>query len=337
MNSLTLAQAQARLAAMQGKRIAVVGDFMVDRYLWGHVTRISPEAPVPIVEIESETHQLGGAANVANNLASLGAVPCPVGVFGEDRSGERLLSLMRESGFEAGGMLADHSRPTTTKTRIIAHHQHVVRTDRESRADIDAGMQEKLFAYLRDLMPSLHGIIIEDYNKGVVVQPLLSRLIDLANQHHCLITVDPKFNHFFDYRRVTLFKPNRKEAEEVLGTKLRTDEELQKAGELLLRRLECKNALITLGAEGMALFRPGMGMHRIPTRARKVHDVSGAGDTVIATLTLAMAAGAEVLEAATLANYAAGVVIGEVGAVPIDKQKLMNTIAEHMQWEDSSR
>jgi rfaE bifunctional protein kinase chain/domain len=234
-------------------------------------------------------------------------------------------------------MLIDHKRPTTIKTRIIAHAQHIVRTDRESRADIDAEVQDKIFNLLRSLIPSLHGIVIEDYNKGVIAQPLLSRLIDLANHHDCLITVDPKFNHFFDYRRVTLFKPNRKEAEEVLATKLRSDEELQRAGELLLRRLDCKNVLITLGAEGMALFEAGAGMRRIPTRAQRVHDVSGAGDTVIATLTLALTAGAEVLEAAALANYAAGVVVGEVGAVPIDKQKLLTTIAEHLQWEDSSR
>lgn len=319
---------------MAGRRIAVFGDFMLDRYLWGEVSRISPEAPVPIVDISGETEQLGGAANVANNLASLGAIPHPIGVVGDDSAGSRLLNLMQEAGFPVAGMLTDGSRPTTLKTRIIAHNQHVVRIDRESRAPLGESMQDKLFAHLCDLMPQLDGLVIEDYNKGVIVQPLLSRLIALARERNCLITVDPKFNHFFDYRGVTLFKPNRKETEEVLGTKLHSEEELRRAGELLLHRLACRYVLITLGAEGMALFRGPGDMLRIPTRARKVHDVSGAGDTVIATLTLALAAGADVLEAATLANYAAGVVVAEVGAVPIDKKKLLATIAEHLQWED---
>ncbi len=334
MYNFTLSQVQALLAAMQGRRIAVFGDFMLDRYLWGEVSRISPEAPVPIVEIVDETEQLGGAANVANNLVSLGATPLPVGVVGDDRAGSRLLALMQESGFSVAGMLTDTSRPTTLKTRIIAHNQHMVRTDRESRTPLSESMQAKLFDHVCDLMPRLDGLVIEDYNKGVIVQPLLSRLIALARERGCLVTVDPKFNHFFDYRGVTLFKPNRKETEEVLGNKLNSDEELRRAGELLLHRLACRHVLITLGAEGMALFRGPGDMLRIPTRARKVHDVSGAGDTVIATLTLALAAGAEVLEAATLANYAAGVVVAEVGAVPVDKERLIATIAEHLQWED---
>lgn len=321
-----------RLAAMHGKRIAVVGDYMLDRYLWGTVTRISPEAPVPIVEIERETDQLGGAANVANNLAALGLAAYPVGVVGEDSSGRRLAGLMRDNGFNTDGVFVDPSRPTTIKTRVIAHDQHVVRTDRESRTDLHADMQERILHYLQELLPALDALVIEDYNKGVIVQPLLSRLIALAKQHDCLITVDPKFSHFFDYRQVSVFKPNRKETEAALGIKLQSAEEVSRAGELLLQKLNAKDILITLGAEGMALFEQNGRQHHIPTRARRVHDVSGAGDTVIATLTAAMAAGADILEAAILANYAAGVVVGEVGAVPIDKQKLAAAIAEHEQW-----
>lgn len=331
MNTLALKNLQARLAAMHNKRIAVIGDYMLDRYFWGTVTRISPEAPVPVVDIERETDQLGGAANVANNLAALGVIAHPIGAVGDDGSGMRLLALMRESGFDTGGVVVDPARPTTIKTRVIAHDQHVVRTDRESRADLPEDLQQRMLHYLEELLPALHGLIIEDYNKGVVVQPLLGRLIALAKSHGCLITVDPKFNHFFDYRRVSVFKPNRKETEAVLGLKLQTPEEVERAGRALLAKLEAENVLITLGAQGMALFEGNGRVHHLPTRARHVHDVSGAGDTVIATLTAAMAAGADVVEAATLANYAASIVVQEVGAVPIDKQKLIAAVAGHEQ------
>jgi rfaE bifunctional protein kinase chain/domain len=333
MLSFTPEKLHSRLAAMQGKRIAVLGDFMLDRYLWGSVTRISPEAPVPVVEIDNETEQLGGAANVANNIAALGAVPLPIGVIGKDGSGERLLEVIEKAGFPRDGLLVDHSRPTTIKTRVIAHSQHVVRTDRESRRELAPEMQEKLAHHLEKILPKLDAILIEDYDKGVITQPFLARVIELAQSRRCLITVDPKFNHFFDYQRVTVFKPNRKETEEVIGMKLTTASDIDRAGEILLQRLQCENVLITLGERGMALFRRDGGSHLIPTQAQRVHDVSGAGDTVIATLTVSLASGADILEAATLANYAAGVVVGEVGAVPIAKQKLIEAIAHHQQWE----
>jgi rfaE bifunctional protein kinase chain/domain len=333
MITFTPEKLHARLAAMQGKRVAVLGDFMLDRYLWGSVTRISPEAPVPVVEIDTETEQLGGAANVANNIAALGALPLPIGVIGKDGSGERLLELVENAGFPSDGIFVDRSRPTTIKTRVIAHDQHVVRTDRESRRDLAPEMQEQLLHHLEEILPQLKAILIEDYNKGVISQPFLSRVIELAQRHGCLTTVDPKFNHFFEYRHVTAFKPNRKETEEGLGMKLATTEDINRAGEILLQRLQCENVLITLGERGMALFRQGGESKMIPTQTRRVHDVSGAGDTVIATLTAALASGADMLEAATLANYAAGVVVGEVGAVPIDKQKLVEAIAHHQQWE----
>jgi len=318
-----------RLAAMQNKRIAVLGDFMLDRYLWGSVTRISPEAPVPVVEIDNETEHLGGAANVANNIAALGALPLPMGVIGNDGSGQRLSELIKNAGFPNEGIFVDADRPTTIKTRVIAHDQHVVRTDRESRHDLAPEMQGKLLRHLEEILPKLDAILIEDYNKGVIAQPFLSRVIALAKSRRCIITVDPKFNHFFAYQQVTVFKPNRKETEAILGVKLTKDGDVDRAGETLLKRLQCDNVLITLGERGMALFRKDGSSHIIPTQAQRVHDVSGAGDTVIATLTAALASGADILEAATLANYAAGVVVGEVGAVPIDKQKLIEAIAHH--------
>ena len=333
MISFTPEKLNARLVAMQGKRIAVLGDFMLDRYLWGSVTRISPEAPVPVVDIDNETEHLGGAANVANNIAALGALPLPIGVIGNDGSGQRLSELIKNAGFPNEGIVVDTDRPTTIKTRVIAHDQHVVRTDRESRHDLAPAMQEKLLHHLEKILPALDAILLEDYNKGVISQPFLSRVIALAKSHRCIITVDPKFNHFFEYQNVTVFKPNRQETEEVIGMKLATATDLERAGEILLQRLQCEHVLITLGERGMALFSQNGAHHVIPTRARRVHDVSGAGDTVIATLTVALASGADILEAAHIANYAAGVVVGEVGAVPIDKQKLVEAIAHHQQWE----
>ena len=324
---MTLSQLQHRLADISGKRIAVLGDYMLDRYLYGDATRVSPEAPVLVVEVERETDHLGGAANVANNLASLGVMPFPVGVIGGDNTGGRLIQLMRENGFQTSGLMIDENRPTTIKTRVIAKEHHVVRIDRESRAPIAPPLQAAMFDYLSELLPALDALIIEDYNKGVLVQPFLREVLALAQAHRCPVTVDPKFEHFLDYRGVTVFKPNRNETERALNLKLRTNEEVLHAGELLLEKLQAENVLITLGAEGMALLRRNAAPYRVPTRARQVHDVSGAGDTVIATLTAALAAGADIIEATTLANIAAGVVVAEVGAVPIDKEKLLEEVA----------
>jgi len=322
-------QLQQRMEAMQRVRIAVLGDLMLDRYMWGSVTRISPEAPVPVVEIDSESEQLGGAANVTNNILGLGATALPIGVVGDDAPGQRLVQLMRQAGCSTDGILVDPARPTTIKTRVIAHNQHVVRTDRESKKDLPGPLQERLLGFLDDRMDAIDGLLIEDYNKGVIAQPLLSRVVELARRRHKTLAVDPKFNHFLDYRQVTVFKPNRKETEEVLGIKLNSPENVRRAGALLLQKLECENVLITLGDRGMTLFERSGPVHEIPTRARRVHDVSGAGDTVIGTLSVALASGAPILEAATLANYAAGVVVGEVGAVPIERDTLVAAILDH--------
>lgn len=318
-----------RLEAMRKVRIAVLGDLMLDRYLWGTVTRISPEAPVPVVEIDEESEQFGGAANVANNILGLGATAVPIGVIGEDSSGQRLLELMKNAGCQTAGILVDPDRPTTIKTRVIAHSQHVVRTDRESHKDLSPQMQERIYGFIAETIGKVDALLIEDYNKGMIAQPLLNRIIELAHRQNVIITIDPKFSHFFDYQQVTVFKPNRKETEEVLGVKLSSPENVRKAGAALLEKLKCENVLITLGDRGMMLFESAGSVHEIPTRARHVHDVSGAGDTVIGTLTVALASGASIIEAATLANYAAGVVVGEVGAVPISRDKLAAAILDH--------
>ncbi len=310
----------------QGKRIAIIGDMMLDIYYWGDVKRISPEAPVPVLEVEDEMFRFGGAANCALNIAKLGGQPEPVGVIGYDNFGTVFNALLTEANISHHGIFEDDQRPTTAKTRVIADSQHIVRIDKESKATINDSMQKKIFDYLKSIIKSVDGIILQDYNKGVLSESLIKQIIELANKNKKLITVDPKFNNFFSYKNVTVFKPNRKEAEDVLGMKIKTDSDITYAGNELLKRLNAKNILLTLGESGIAVFEKGKPEKRMPTKARKVADVSGAGDTVISTLTIALAAGANIIEASYLANYAGGIVCEEVGIVPIELDKLFDTI-----------
>lgn len=311
-----------------GKKIAIIGDMMLDCYFWGDVKRISPEAPVPVLEVDNEFYRLGGAANCALNILSLGGVPIPVGVIGYDSYGSIFSSLIQEYKIASDGLIVDDTRPTTAKTRVIAHNQHVVRIDKESKDDISSVIEKRIIDYIKKNLSSFNGIILQDYNKGVLTPSLIKNIIQLARESGILVTVDPKFNNFFEYNGVTVFKPNRKEAEDVLGMKIRNEEDLLSAGFSILEKLNAKYVLLTLGEEGISVFEKDQPVRRMPTKARKVADVSGAGDTVISTLTLALAAGADIIEASYLANYAGGIVCGEVGIVPIEKEKLFNTILE---------
>ena len=317
------------LTKFKNKRIAVVGDVMVDKYLWGTVTRISPEAPVPVVEVEKETERLGGAANVANNIKSLGGWPLLVGVAGEDANGALLTKLLAEQGCPISGIVRDASRPTTIKTRVIAHSQHVVRIDNEQKRDISSEVQTQILSVIRNSISSLDGIILEDYNKGVIVTSLIRQIIAMAREHGKIVAVDPKFQNFFEYKNASVFKPNRKEVEEALGVKLASEESVRKAIMLLKKKLDVENVLITLGEHGMSLLDNQGSLSHLPTRARHVADVSGAGDTVIATLTMALASGASIHESASLANFAGGVVCGEVGIVPILPEALLSRILSY--------
>lgn len=309
-----------------GKRIAVIGDMMLDGYFWGDVKRISPEAPVPVLEVEEEFFRFGGAANVAFNILTLGGIPVPIGVIGYDNYGTIFSSLIKEKNIEDDGIIIDDERPTTTKTRVIANSQHVVRIDKESKEYINGKIEQKILSYLESVLDKLDGIILQDYNKGILTVSLISKIISLAKKKNILVTVDPKFDNFFEYKNVTVFKPNRKETESVLGMKIKTDNDISSAGEKLLHMLNSDYVLLTLGEGGIAVFKKGDKERRMPTKARKVADVSGAGDTVISTLTIGLAAGADIYEACFLANYAAGVVCGEVGIVPIEKAKLFETV-----------
>lgn len=309
-----------------GKRIAVIGDMMLDGYYWGDVKRISPEAPVPVLEVEEEFFRFGGAANVALNILTLGGIPVPIGVIGYDNYGTIFTSLLKEKNIQDDGIIIDEERPTTTKTRVIANSQHVVRIDKESKVYINGEIEQKIITYLESVLDKIDGIILQDYNKGILTPSLITEIISQANKKNILITVDPKFDNFFEYKNVTVFKPNRKETEAVLGTRIQTDSDISSAGNELLKKLESEYVLLTLGEGGLAVFEKSGKENRMPTKARKVADVSGAGDTVISTLTLGLAAGANIYEAAFLANYAAGVVCGEVGIVPIEKEKLFETV-----------
>lgn len=311
---------------IKGKRIAIVGDMMLDIYFWGDVKRISPEAPVPVLEVENELYRFGGAANCALNITTLSGIAEPVGVIGYDSYGTVFNSLLNEQKINRNGIIEDDSRPTTTKTRVIADSQHIVRIDKENKEVLNKNIQNKIFEYVSSIIKKLDGIILQDYNKGVLSSSLIKQLIKLANKNGVIITVDPKFNNFFEYKNVTVFKPNRKEAEDVLGVKIKTDNDISFAGNELLKKLNAKNVLLTLGEGGIAVFEKNKPEMRMPTKARKVADVSGAGDTVISTLTIALAAGADIYEASYLANYAGGLVCEEVGIVPIEIDKLFDTI-----------
>jgi rfaE bifunctional protein kinase chain/domain len=310
----------------KGKHIAVIGDMMLDIYFWGDVKRISPEAPVPVLEVEDEIYRFGGAANCALNIAKLGGNPQPIGVIGYDNFGTVFNSLLAEQNISHHGIIEDDSRPTTAKTRVIADSQHIVRIDKESKETIGQNIQNKIFDYLKSIIKNIDGIILQDYNKGVLSSSLISQIIELANKNEILITVDPKFNNFYEYKNVTVFKPNRKEAEDILGMQIKTDDDISFAGSTLLKKLNAKNILLTLGEVGIAVFEKGKPEKRMPTKARKVADVSGAGDTVISTLTMALAAGANIYEASYLANYAGGIVCEDVGIIPIEIDKLFDTV-----------
>lgn len=325
MLSLTIDRVAEIISRAENGKVVVIGDIMLDRFYWGNVSRISPEAPVPVVELNEETYHLGGAANVASNLKSLGLQPILLGVVGNDFAGNEFINLAKSSGLSVDGFFIDNSRPTTVKTRIIANNQHVARIDKETRTKISIEAQSYFENYLKSIK-NLKAIIFEDYDKGVLSKEFIENIIKFANERNILLTVDPKQDNFFYYKGVDLFKPNKKEASQALGFKIDTKENLKQAGIKLLENMQCKNLLITLGSEGMMLFQEDGNIFSLPTRARQVSDVSGAGDTAIASYTASIIGGANVIEAAAIANFAAGTVCEKPGVVPIDISDLLVTI-----------
>jgi rfaE bifunctional protein kinase chain/domain len=330
MTPLTEKRLRELLGNFSGKRVAVVGDLMLDRYYWGSVHRVSPEAPVPVVEVDTESVRFGGAANVANNIQALGGRAFLIGLVGDDHPGGMFKKMLGDQGLDTAGIVTDSARPTTIKTRVIAAGQHVVRIDNESKQDCPGLLRTRLIDAVRSNIRSLDGIIIEDYNKGVVTRDLIHAVIAAANEHGKPVAVDPKFNNFFEYKNVTVFKPNRREVEEALGGKLKTATEVERAGKSLLESLNARNVLLTRGEEGMSLFQSDGTITHFPTTAADVQDVSGAGDTVISTLTMALVAGGDITESCILANCAGGVVVGAVGIVPILPEQLLGAALRNM-------
>lgn len=326
MKALSASRAQALLKAMRGRHVLVLGDVMLDEFLWGHVSRISPEAPVPVVEVQRQTFHLGGAGNVATNVRCLGGQPALAGVIGRDSAGDRVRESMAQAGIEDLLVPSDRGRPTTVKTRIIAHHQQVVRADRENSDEIPASLEDSLLSRVREALSSSAVLILSDYQKGVVTPRLMKAILNLAHRRKIPVLVDPKVRHFALYRRVALLTPNLLEAEQATGIPIRGSADLEAAGQKILRLLQCQAVLVTRGEQGMTLFRQRARPLHIPTAAREVFDVTGAGDTVIAALGLALAAGATLEEAAGLANTAAGVVVGKLGTAAATPEEVLAAI-----------
>jgi D-glycero-beta-D-manno-heptose-7-phosphate kinase len=321
---------QDRLKSITSKfsqsSVIVVGDVMIDEYMWGDVRRISPEAPVPVVEIESVTRRLGGAANVIQNLQKLGVTPRLISVCGQDQNGKSLKSILSEINCPSDGLLESPHRPTTIKTRVMARHQQIVRADQELIKDLSEEESEKVWNLFEKFFPLADGVIISDYGKGVISKPLISKIVEKCVSNSKFISVDPKNRHFDLYKGVSVIKPNLKEAHAMLGIPHQhcTDEEINSIGWRILDNLSLPYLLMTLSERGMALFEE---KHRtvtyLPTVARKVFDVTGAGDTVISVFTAAITCGATPLEAAFLANHAAGLTCAELGTASVDIESLL--------------
>ena len=305
------------------KKIIVIGDLLLDQFIWGAVDRISPEAPVPVVWVKGEDFMPGGACNVASNLSKLGAKVSLVGVIGEDDKGVTLTRLLRERNISTEGVITDKKRPTILKTRVIAHQQQVVRIDHESVDQVIGNHLSRIHDYLKRNIRDHDGVIIEDYGKGVITPALLKMAVPLARKHGKIVAVDPKENHFSYYRGVSVITPNHHEAAIAAGFPLKSEDDLKKAGAKLLVKLKTDVILITLGERGMMVFEKGRKPRRIPTVAQEVFDVSGAGDTVIAVYTLSMVSGASAIVAAQMANCAAGIVVGKIGVATVERSELL--------------
>ena len=334
MSAKILSHSRARqiLAAATKTRVLVLGDVMLDQFIWGGVSRISPEAPVPVVDFERESFMPGGAANVARNLTALNVPTEIFGVIGSDDAGRVLKTLLNEQKIGCRGLVTHAARHTSVKTRIVAHKQQMVRIDRETRDHLDARLTGRLLVELKSKLPRAAAVIVGDYNKGVVTQPLLNEIKTLCRVHGIWLSFDPKPVHHLNLSSLSLITPNRKEAFELANLPDETrhanplaDKNLMLVAERLLNELRPAVLLITLGELGMLLCQRGHKPFHIPTVAQEVFDVSGAGDTVVAAFTLAIAAGASPVEAAILSNHAAGIVVGKIGTATATPEELLNS------------
>ncbi|MDR2811610.1 MAG: D-glycero-beta-D-manno-heptose-7-phosphate kinase [Endomicrobium sp.] len=317
------------ISLFKKQTILVVGDTMVDKFIWGKVIRISPEAPVPVVEVTKETEVLGGAANVANNITALNGKAFIVSAIGEDITGKTLIEILSGKNINYDYLVYSSHRPTIIKTRIIAASQQVVRVDKEVKGVFERSTELKIIKNIEKAIPKANAVIISDYGKGVVSHTVLKKTIALARKYKIPVTVDPKIEHFKKYKKITTMTPNEKEAIEGMGLKnIKTDKDIAVLGKKILKTLGSNSVIITRGEKGMTLIEPNNKITNIPTRAKEVYDVTGAGDTVISTMTLALAAKADLLSAAEIANFAAGIVVGKLGTATTNSQELEEAVKD---------
>ncbi|MEA3476401.1 MAG: D-glycero-beta-D-manno-heptose-7-phosphate kinase [Candidatus Cloacimonadota bacterium] len=311
------------LNEFKNKKILVIGDLMLDHYIIGDVERISPEAPVQIVKAENEKFGLGGAANVANNIKSLGATPIVIGAVGNDLNGQKVLDIFKKNNILAKGIFKDKNQPTTQKTRVIARHQQLLRIDFENPDELSSDLYKKIENYIEQIIPDIDGIILQDYNKGLLSKSLIRFILKIANKNEKIIGVDPKTKNFFEYTNATIFKPNRYEVEKNLNIDIKNEEDLLSAARILIQKVNCSYLVITLGENGMFICDNKRKHWKIPTFSQEVYEVSGAGDTVISTLVLAKAAGCDIKTASIIANHAAGAVCGKVGVAIVSQEEII--------------
>jgi D-beta-D-heptose 7-phosphate kinase/D-beta-D-heptose 1-phosphate adenosyltransferase len=323
--TLPVATVRERVGRFASAKIAVLGDIMLDRYFWGDVERISPEAPVPVVHVSRRSRRLGGAANVAANLAALGATAEVVSVRGEDRQGREVVRMLERRGISSQGLVAEPGRETTEKIRIIARHQQVVRADFESDDAVSGAVSERIYAHANALADTFDALVISDYGKGVVVEEQLRATVRAWRKRRKPVLVDPHIPHFAWYRGVTVITPNSREALSSAGIDFRKGNDPADVAFDVVKRMELDALLVTRGEEGMSLYYsgPDRRQEHIPTVAKEVFDVTGAGDTVISVLAAALASGADMMEGVILANQAAGEVIKEVGTSTLSAQELI--------------
>jgi D-beta-D-heptose 7-phosphate kinase/D-beta-D-heptose 1-phosphate adenosyltransferase len=309
-------------------RVAVVGDVILDRFLYGSVERISPEAPVPVVDVREDVYRLGGAANVVRNLHALGADVSMVGVVGDDDDADNLRERLQLHGSHDTGLVIDAARPTAVKTRVIAQHQQVVRFDKEDRNPLSDEVVGRLLERMNEAIDGADAVIVSDYGKGVVTERIMAPLRQRAQEKGLIVAVDPKPQNIDRYRGMGAMTPNAKETEAMCGINVMADADAERAGRALMEKLETRAMLITRGEKGMTLVQADGDTHHIPTRARDVFDVTGAGDTAISMLTLAWAAGCDLIHAAELANRASGIVVGKLGTAVVTPEELRADTAQ---------
>jgi rfaE bifunctional protein kinase chain/domain len=325
---LTKKRALEIIANFSQTGVLVVGDVMVDHFIWGKVSRISPEAPVPVVDVQKDSILLGGCANVLNSIYTMGGKVYVAGVIGVDNIGKRLLMELRERKIETNGIVEEKGRPTTLKTRIVAHGQQMVRFDKESRKPIPQASINKILEYVKSLREKIGAIVVSDYSKGVISKELIEGIKKIVKNSKIFICLDPKQSNFSVYEGVHVITPNHHEAQRAADMEITNANDLQRLSETLLKKYDFQAMLITQGEEGMSLFEKGRKIVHtyFPAQAKEVYDVTGAGDTVIGVLALGLAAKASMKEATCLANQAAGIVVGKVGTATVSQEELIEVL-----------